>query len=77
MNDLFDDSNGEDVVLLVKDIYGYSYPNKKIEGHDIENVIAEHNENATGITKREDLLLRFGAIIKRYMRPNGIKARYR
>ncbi len=53
MNDLLDDSIGEDVVFLVKDIYGYNYPTKKIEGDDIENAISEHNENATGITKRE------------------------
>ena len=53
MNDLLDDSIGEDVVFLIKDIYGHSYPTKKIEGNDIENAIAEHNENATGITKRE------------------------
>ena len=53
INDLLDDSIGEDVVFLVKDIYDNSYPTKKIEGDDIENAIAEHNEHASGITKRE------------------------
>lgn len=53
IDNLIEDLKGEEVMFLIKDIYGNQYHTNKIDGDALEKVIDEHNINSTTISKKK------------------------